>query len=288
MMLRSSARLVLGCWLAAGVGSAQAQLDDPFDPTVLPVEDLQGRFHLSEEDIVDILSTRSLMLSDSDATLIEDAKRRAAERDEELSAFVALNAGAVEVEALDVRDLRLDAILFVSLQQWTVWLNGEPVTPDATPQGIRIARVTPQLVEIVWQPDPGDATDVRAFTLQTGQIYVSETRTVMEADEYGALSDALASDGASGGTDDMEDASTDAVGDDSSGDMTLNEEQRDLIAQLQQALSVISGNAGALGMTEDELAALQESLAESGDVGSLTPEQQAQLQRIQQATGMQQ
>ena len=38
-------------------------------------------------------------------------------------------------------------------------------------------------------------------------------------------------------------------------------------------------------MTEDELQQLQSSLAASGDAGSLTPAQQEQLNRIQQATG---
>ena len=288
MTLRRTWRLAVASWLATGLSVAHAQVDGLFDPEVQPVEDLQGNLHMSDEDIVDILSTRSLMLSSNEAAQIEEAKRIAAERDAEQEAIVEATVDATMVEALDDRDFRLEAILYVSPGQWTFWLNGEAISPKAIPRDLTIRRVTPARVEFSWQPDPKLPHDVRVIVLEPGQIYVADTDEVMEVADYAgpASQPAMTEDDDESAEVEQNEEIADGETDTGAGAVESTAEQQAQIEALEQALGIVTGNAAALGMTEEDLAALRASLAESGDVGSLSAEQQAQLQRIQQATGM--
>lgn len=286
MTLRPIGRLAVAGWLAAGLSLAHAQVEGLFDPEVQPVEDLQGTLDMSDEDIVDILSTRSLMLSSSEAAQIEEAKRIAAERDAERDAIVDATADATMVDALDDRDFRLEAILYVSPEQWTFWLNGEAISPQAIPRDLTIRRVTPARVEFSWLPDPKLPLDVRVIVLEPGQVYVADTDEVMEVADYAGSESPPAvteEDDAIAGAEVDGDV---ADGETGTGAVEPAAGQQAAIQELEQALAIVAGNAAALGMTEEELAALRASLASSGDVGALSPEQQAQLQRIQQATGV--
>lgn len=286
MTFRPTWCLVVAVWLVAGMPFAHAQLDGFFDPEVQPLEDLQGNLHMSDEDIVDILSTRSLMLSSDEVALIEEAKRIAAERDAERDTIMDATADATLVDALDDRDFRLEAILYVSPEQWTFWLNGEAISPKAIPRDLTIRRVTPARIEFSWQPDPKVPLDVRIVVLEPGQIYVADTDEVMEVADYAGPGSqpVVAEEG--GEAAEAEEDEDDADEETGAGAVEPTAEQQAQIRELEQALGIVAGNAAALGMTEEELAALRESLAASGDVGSLSAEQQAQLQRIRQATGM--
>lgn len=48
------------------------------------------------------------------------------------------------------RDLTLDGIVFVSTEDWTIWLNGMRVTPSAIPKEVIDLRVFKEYIEVKW------------------------------------------------------------------------------------------------------------------------------------------
>ncbi len=277
----------LALCLTCGTIPAAAQ-DGDIPAVVEPIEDLQGNFHFTPQDLVDVLSSHSLMLSRAESERIEEAKRVARERESIHEEFAGLTQDAVISTTLQQDYFQLDAIMYLSRQSWTFWLNGEAVTPELLPQGISVLSVAPNLVELSWVRDPNRPDSVRRFVLEPGQAYVVADGAVVESDEVAGHTQEQSTGGneTTGGDDDSDGAGTGTAGDAEPTDLALSPEQVQQLSELQQALSIVSGNASALGMTEDELQQLQQSLAASGDTSSLSAEQQEQLQRIQQATGI--
>jgi len=287
---RLSWRVLVAGGLLAAIAPGQAQETAETAAMPAPIEDLQGHFHLSADDVIDILSGQSLMLTSEEADRLEDARRAALEVASDHQQFAALTEAAEISEPLQIGDLELGAILFLSQSSWSFWLNDQTVTPQALPAGIAVLRVTPRLVELAWTPDPGSPGDVRNVTLAPGQTYLADSARVVETGETLTQTNSADTDGDTASADGnstgaAEGGSGGAVANAAPGDLALSPEQVDQLGQLQQALSIVSGNAAALGMTEDDLQQLQSSLAASGGTGSLTTEQQEQLNRIQQATG---
>ena len=280
LLLRRCPGLLLA-GLCLWLSQAVAQEADG-QTVVEPIEDLQGRFHFTAEDLAAILAEHSLMLTRSQVTSVENAKGAAEEQAATYAEFATITEGAVISSAPQREDFQLDAIMFLGRDRWTFWLNGEAVTPESLPQGVAVLEVTPNRVQIAWTPDPTKPAATTSFTLEPGQTYLISSGMVLEADEAAAL--AASSDDA--GAIDIEplDAPS-GEGASTPSDLALSPDQVDQLSQLQQALSVVSGNAEALGMSESELQQLQQSLAASGDAGALTAEQQEQLDRIMQATG---
>ena len=285
---------LVACGLLTPVGPRHAVAQDDGAATQ-PFPDLEVHYGLTPQEVLDILSSRSLMLSREEAALIEDAKLVAAE-------FAASRASLEDLTGLDaplygrvdsldgepaetgpLPDLRLDAILYLSPESWTVWINGEALTPAAMPASYRIGAIGPRSVEIAWQPEGAAA---RRFVLEPGQVYVAATGAVVEADEAGGLAAAVTAPAGDAGSDaqEPEPETVEPVAEPE--DLVLSAEQAEELRQLQQALSIVSGNAAALGMSEQDLQALQESLAASGSTGTLSAEQQEQLRAVQQATGL--
>ncbi len=48
------------------------------------------------------------------------------------------------------RDLTLDGIVFVTSEDWTIWLNGMRVTPSAIPKEVIDLRVYKEFIEVKW------------------------------------------------------------------------------------------------------------------------------------------
>lgn len=296
LVLRGVPRLlaVLACCLVLDRVALAQESEEPRDETgeLAPIEELQGRFHMTPEDVVNILSTQSLMLTSAQVRLIEDAIRTADETEQEREAFSGLTEDAVITQAVTLENLELGAILFLSRERWTFWLNGEAVTPQSLPQGVSVLRVSPAMVEIAWTPDANRPDDVRRVVLAPGQVYLMDEERVMESAEYNYVPPYEIGEeqdlGDSGGEEESndDDAATDEAVAANPDDLELSAEQAAQLAELQQALSIVSGNASALGLTEQQLQDLQSSLAASGESGSLSPEQQQQLLLIQQATGI--
>jgi hypothetical protein len=285
---------LLSVFVAAGLVPATAQEGSDLT-AVQPIEDLQGRFHFTPEDLVNILSTNSLMLTHNQIVGIEDAKDVAREQTGVHEEFAALTQDASSSRVLNRDNFQLDAIMYLSRQRWTFWLNGEAVTPDLIPQGINVLQVTPYLVELTWTPDASRPDSARRFVLEPGQAYLVGDGAVVESDEVAGRTqdqpqadDTAQSGDETGDSDSANDEDSDGGSADNAapGGLALAPQQVEQLAELQQALAIVSGNAAALGMTEEELQQLQQSLAASGDTSTLSAEQQEQLQRIQQATGI--
>lgn len=289
-LLRCGLLALLLARLAAWAPGAAAQEGTELVP-VDPIEDLQGHYHFSPDDLVAILSTNSLMLTREQVLSIEEAKRLGAEQTGTHEEFAALTQDAVQSSALNQENFQLDAILYLSRQSWTFWLNGQAVTPDIVPEGMAVLEVGPDRVELAWTPDAARPGDVRNFVLAPGQAYLVADGSVVESDEIASqiqsqpdAESTRQDDGDGNDTQESQDGAP--VTNAAPGDLALSPEQVEQLSELQQALAIVSGNASALGMTEAELQDLQQSLAASGDTSSLSAEQQEQLLRIQQATGI--
>jgi hypothetical protein len=51
-----------------------------------------------------------------------------------------------------ISSLRLDGIVYSHQKSWIIWINGRAIKPGQKIQSIRILKVTPDFVEIVWSP----------------------------------------------------------------------------------------------------------------------------------------
>ena len=119
---------LFGALLMLAAAQAGAQESGESDALPAPIEDLQGGLHLSADDVVAILSARSLMLTAVEVSRIEEAKQAARDAALEYGTFAALTEGSDRSAALPLGDLQLGAILYFSQASWTFWLNREAVT----------------------------------------------------------------------------------------------------------------------------------------------------------------
>ncbi len=55
-----------------------------------------------------------------------------------------------------VRDITLGGIVYVKAGDWTVWLNGQRITPDAVPTEILDLRVYKDYIEVKWMDEYTD------------------------------------------------------------------------------------------------------------------------------------
>ena len=51
--------------------------------------------------------------------------------------------------------LRLDGIIYNHQTSWTIWLNGRSIKPGQKLENLRIVKVTPYAVDLIWNPNPG-------------------------------------------------------------------------------------------------------------------------------------
>lgn len=53
-------------------------------------------------------------------------------------------------------NLRLDGIIYTDQKSWTIWLNGRSIKSGQRIDALRIVKVTPESVELIWCPKPGE------------------------------------------------------------------------------------------------------------------------------------
>lgn len=51
-------------------------------------------------------------------------------------------------------NLRLDGIIYSHQTSWTIWLNGRSIKAGESVDALRILKVTPESVEVIWSPKP--------------------------------------------------------------------------------------------------------------------------------------
>lgn len=220
-------------------GWALAQDDDDHDdgeavaPAIdLPVvEQLQIDSGLSEDDLLRIIARDNLMLTEREAALIDAAVRLAVTGADGLAETQETGETVIAAPVV-LRDFRLDALLYFSPTRWSLWLNGEHVTPDNVPADLRINAIGPDYVDFVWMPDASRPENRRVFTLRPHQIYLAETDEVVDVsalailrspDNQGEVA------AASGGEIDVEALATPE-------DLSLSPAQQDQLRDLERAL----------------------------------------------------
>lgn len=57
-------------------------------------------------------------------------------------------------EAKSPTSLRLNGIIYYEEKSWIIWLNGLAIKPGEGGDTIRILKVTPEGVEVIWTPEP--------------------------------------------------------------------------------------------------------------------------------------
>jgi len=56
--------------------------------------------------------------------------------------------------------LRLEGIIYSNQKSWTIWLNGRSIKPGQKIDSLRILTVTPESVELIWCPKPGETHQI--------------------------------------------------------------------------------------------------------------------------------
>jgi len=51
--------------------------------------------------------------------------------------------------------LRLNGIIYTHPTSWTIWINGRPIKAGEAIDTLQILKVTPDSVELIWSPKPG-------------------------------------------------------------------------------------------------------------------------------------
>jgi hypothetical protein len=51
--------------------------------------------------------------------------------------------------------VRLNGIIYTHPTSWTVWINGRPIKAGKVVETLQILKVTPDSVEMIWRPRPG-------------------------------------------------------------------------------------------------------------------------------------
>ena len=177
--------------VAVVAGWAAAQDDDGDEaaaPTIeLPVvQQLQIDSGLSDEDVLRIIARDNLMLTEREAALIDAAVRLAVTGADGVPDSAATGE-PVAVAPVVLRDFRLDALLYFSPTRWSLWLNGDHVTPDSMPGDLRVNAIGPDYVDLVWMPDASRPEDRRVFTLRPHQIYLADTGEVVDVSALAVL-----------------------------------------------------------------------------------------------------
>ena len=56
--------------------------------------------------------------------------------------------------------LRLDGIIYSHPNSWAIWLNGRFIKAHEPVEALRILKVTPEFVEMAWNPAPGQSYQI--------------------------------------------------------------------------------------------------------------------------------
>ena len=226
--------LVLSATVVAGWALAQ---DDDGDEAAAPaielpvVQQLQIDSGLSDEDILRIIARDNLMLTEREAALIDAAVRLAVTGADGVPDSAATGEPVI-VAPVVLRDFRLDALLYFSPTRWSLWLNGDHVTPDDVPADLRVNAIGPDYVDLVWMPDASRPEDRRVFTLRPHQIYLADTGEVVDVSALAVLRP----------PDEQDDGVADAGGDidvealATPEDLSLSPAQQDQLQDLERAL----------------------------------------------------
>ncbi len=127
----------------------------------IELESLRGLPYLTIEDtlrykrelvgeVEPLKPDTSLMFSSWEHALLREMKRQDATARPATAGELLAASRSDQPRVKGIRELSLGGIVFAGVDDWTIWLNGQRVTPDAIPKEILDMRVSDSYVEIKW------------------------------------------------------------------------------------------------------------------------------------------
>ncbi len=103
---------------------------------------------------VDLNSLKSLLFTHWQHTAIIDARRSRGfvkpPTESELNENLAIPGEEIPKPPPEEREISLGGIAFISADDWTIWLNGQRVTPKAIPKEVLDLTVYGEYIEVKW------------------------------------------------------------------------------------------------------------------------------------------
>lgn len=97
---------------------------------------------------VDLSALHTVLFSLWQHELLQEAKMKFVTRAPDASELQQGETGAPPVKG--VREIGVGGIAWRNVKEWTVWLNGQRITPDAIPKEVMDIRVKKDYVELKW------------------------------------------------------------------------------------------------------------------------------------------
>lgn len=124
----------------------------------VPVEDKVDVAENSKTNAINPGEIPSLLFTFWEYTAIKDAKRsrglvRAPTEDELMKDLRTKSEDERPKPPPEERDITLGGIVYASHNDWTIWLNGKRVTPEALPEEVLDLKVYNEYIELKWFDD---------------------------------------------------------------------------------------------------------------------------------------
>lgn len=110
-------------------------------------EAFQRKSRLRAPD-VDLSALHTLFFTLWQHELLQEAKMKFVTRAPDASELEQDTTGAPPVKG--VREIGIGGIAWRGVEEWTIWLNGQRITPDAIPKEVMDIRVKKDYVELKW------------------------------------------------------------------------------------------------------------------------------------------
>jgi hypothetical protein len=80
-------------------------------------------------------------------------------------------------QAIEDATLYLSTIVYYGPKDWTIWVNGVPISPKQEFQAFQVTQIEPDFVELLV---PLSAQGMRPIRLSPNQTFITKTGTVIE------------------------------------------------------------------------------------------------------------
>lgn len=112
-------------------------------------EAFQRKSKLRQPD-VDITRITTMFFTRWQHALLQEAKARFTTRAPDQGEVSVSETGDPDKRIKGPREIRLGGISYVGPSDWTVWLNGERITPNAIPKEVIDIKVAGEFIELKW------------------------------------------------------------------------------------------------------------------------------------------
>jgi len=144
--------IVLGAFAKTPASAQEANVQPPVQATAQQaVQEAEPQKGLKKFDAE---SFPSVLFTYWEQVAIEDARRsrglNRAPTDDELTRDLKKGQDDLDITDPGIRDISLSGIAYNGYKNWTIWLNGQRVTPTAIPKEALDLKVFKEYIEIKW------------------------------------------------------------------------------------------------------------------------------------------